>query len=73
MDAIASGLPADGFERGSVGDQPILQVAPQRNRQAPGERHDADASQALASTGKANRRDFPYSKRLNRTASKCQD
>ena len=48
-------LPADGFELRPLRDQPVLQVAPQRNRQAPGERHNADASQALAATGEASR------------------
>src|SRR3984893_14541870 len=47
-------LPADGLELRPVGDQPVLQVAPQRNRQTPGERHNADASQALAATGEAS-------------------
>ena len=46
-------LPADGFELRPLRDQPVLQVAPQRNGQAPGQRHNADASQALAATGEA--------------------
>ena len=46
-------LRADGFELRPIGDQPVLQVAPQRNGQAPGERHNADASHALATTGEA--------------------
>ena len=46
-------LPADGFELRPLRDQPVLEVAPQRNRQAPGQRHNADASQALAATGEA--------------------
>src|SRR5216683_7034801 len=47
-------LPADGFELRPLRDQPVLQVAPQRNGQAPGQRHNADASQALAATGEAS-------------------
>jgi hypothetical protein len=46
-------LIADGLQLRPVGDQPVLQVAPQRNGQAPGQRHNADASQALAATGEA--------------------
>jgi len=39
-------LRADGFELRPVGDQPVFEVAPQRNGQAPGQRHNADAAQA---------------------------
>src|SRR5271155_250604 len=49
-------LPADGFELRPLRDQPVLQVAPQRNGQAPGQRHNADASHALATTGEAARK-----------------
>src|SRR5271166_130730 len=47
-------LAADGFELRPIGDQPVLQVAPQGNGQAPGQRHNADASHALATTGEAS-------------------
>src|ERR1700674_5763147 len=47
-------LRADGFELRPMRDQPVLQVAPQRNGQPPSERHNADASQALAATGEAS-------------------
>src|SRR6266567_4674127 len=49
-----SALPADGFELRPLRDQSILEVAPQRNGQAPSQRHNADASQALATTGEAS-------------------
>ena len=32
----------------------MIQVVPQRNGQTPGQRHNADASQALATTGEAS-------------------
>ena len=47
-------LLANGFELRPLRDQPVLEVAPQRNRQAPGQRHNADAAQALATTGEAS-------------------
>ena len=37
-------LRADGFELRPIGDQPVLQVTPQRNGQTPSQRHNADAS-----------------------------
>jgi hypothetical protein len=46
-------LRADGFELRPLRDQPVPQVAPQRDRQAPSQRHNADASHALAATGEA--------------------
>ena len=47
-------LPVDGFELRPWRDEPLLQVAPQRDGQAPGQRHNADAAQALAATGEAS-------------------
>ena len=37
-------LPVDGFELRPLRDQSILEIAPQRNGQAPSQRHHADAS-----------------------------
>src|SRR5215467_1225956 len=47
-------LSANRFESSPLGDQPILEVAPQRNRQAPCERHNADAPHPCAYTAKAS-------------------
>src|SRR5215468_2417337 len=47
-------LPAEGFELRPVRDHPILQITPQRDRQAPGKGHNADAPQALAPAGEAS-------------------
>src|SRR4029450_8822789 len=49
-----SRFPGVGFELHPLRDQPVLQVAPQRNGQTPCERHNADAPQALATTGEAS-------------------
>ena len=54
MDNNVLCLRTAGFELRPIGDQPVLQVAPQRNGQAPSQRYNADASQALAATGEAS-------------------
>ena len=46
-------LRSSGFERGAGRDLAVLQVAPQRDRQAPCQGHDAYAPHALAACGEA--------------------
>ena len=47
---VRAGLHGLGFEAGTGGDHLLLQIAPQRDRQAPGHRHDHDPLAALAGT-----------------------
>src|SRR4029453_11851982 len=48
-----SSLAPEGFELCACGYYPLFEVAPQCNRQPPGERHDADAPRAFARASEA--------------------
>src|SRR5215467_9448437 len=52
----ASPLGADRFELRPVRNHPVFEVAPQRNRQTPGERHNSNTAHALARAGEASRK-----------------
>src|SRR5262245_30762542 len=56
MGSNVHGLPADRFESRPLRDQPALQLAPQRNGQAPSQRYNADAPHALTAMGEASRK-----------------
>src|SRR5213593_606955 len=51
--ASRGSLCAGGLERGAGRDLAVLDVAPQRDGQAPRQRHDAYAAHALAAAGEA--------------------